>query len=117
MHEKESSNRDLFNKLLSGTSLDVAEIIHALKDSIELGFVEWGERKETIEKLLTEPCAQDLIQLVTQSEILLKPLEDWVKMERNLNALRKGSVSKYDYYHSEYRCSQLQNFILLLKLY
>jgi hypothetical protein len=118
MHEKEGDGtKHLFNELLAESGLDAKEVLKALEDSIELGFIDWGTHRDYIIKLLEDPAPADLHRLITQSQTILQPLEAWVMLERYLNSLRKGTVSKLEYYGSEYRCSQIQNFILLLKLY
>jgi hypothetical protein len=115
MHEIEG--RNLFRQMIAEAKLDADAIMKALDDSISLGFVEWGESREIISRLLSNPTPEDIHNLIINSEFLIRPLQDWVIMERNLNEQRKGSVSKYEYYDAEYKCSQIQNFILILKLY
>jgi hypothetical protein len=117
MHEHEREGRELFNDLLADSGLDVHEIIKTFEDSISHGFIDWGKHKDYMIKLLTNPAPEDLHRLIIHGEDILQPMQAWLDMERYLNSMRKGSSSKYDYYHSEYRCSQIQNFILLLKLY
>lgn len=114
--DKEDKSSQLFKDILNESGLDAQEIINALHNSVELGFVDWGEYRQDIVKLLHDPEPKDLHALITKAETILRPLEEWMMMERKINALRKNSVSKYEYYITEYQCSQIQNFILLLKL-
>jgi hypothetical protein len=108
-------HRQFFDSLLADAGLDGPEIFKALADS--LSFIEWGEHREMIEHILGDPDPRNLLKLIANSQSILSPLQEWVSMERNLNALRMDSMSREDYYDIEYRCSQIQNFILLLKLY
>jgi hypothetical protein len=105
--------RQFFDSLLVDAGLDGPEIFKALADS--LSFVDWGEHRGMIEQILKDPDPRNLLKLIANSQSILSPLQDWVNMERNLNAVQTGT--KTERYRIEYRCSQIQNFILLLKLY
>lgn len=111
------NRKDVLIQYLNDAGLDAQVVLSVLYDSIELGFIDWGVHKETIIRLLDNPKPDDMYRIVSNSETILQPLEAWMHMERNLNALRKESVSKYHYYESEYKCSQIQNFILMFKPY
>ena len=117
MDEIEREKTQLFRQLIIDAKLDADEIMKALDESVVLGLVNWGTSHDVITKLLTDPQPEDIHSFILNSQDVLKPLEDWMIIERNVNDLRKDMISKLDYYHTEYRCSQIQNFILILKLY
>jgi hypothetical protein len=114
MRETEK-HRQFFDSLLVDAGLDGPEIFKALEDS--LSFIDWGEHKSMIEQILVNPDPRSLLRLIANSQVILSPLQEWVNMERVSLALKKEAVSRKAYYETEYRCSQIQNFILLLKLY
>lgn len=107
--------KEVFIQWLEEAGLDAEVILQVLYDSIELGFIDWGTHKDSIIKLLENPTQADLFRIISNAETILKPLEAWMNIEMNLNTFREGTVSKYEYYQSVYKCSQIFNFILLCK--
>jgi hypothetical protein len=117
MCDTEGKTKHLFNDLLSDETLDVPEILLVLSDSVESGYIDWGKHRDLIIRILFRPKPEDLYQLITQSEEILKPLHDYVTMELYLNEQRAGTIDKYEFYKVTYRCNQLRNFLLTLKLH
>jgi hypothetical protein len=119
MNNSENKKVDvhLFYDLCVEAHIDIREVIRAIEEAIELGYIDWQSEKEFIMRLIADPDPGDIFKLMTHAESLLDPLEAWRVMALKINTIEKEKRDKYEYYKIAHRCAQVENFILTLKLY
>jgi hypothetical protein len=109
--------RNEFFRKIRAQGLDAEVIFKALQDTLDLGLVDWGDHRELIESILYNPDARNIYNLIANSHMILKPLQDWITVERHWNFYKRETIPLLEYIEREDRCYQVYNFILTIKLY
>jgi hypothetical protein len=109
--------REFFKTIIKEHGLDEEVIFKALHDTLELGLVDWGDHRELIEAILYSPDARNIYTLIANSHVILKPLQDWITVERHWIVYKRESIPPLEYIERKKRCYQVLNFIIAVKLY
>lgn len=112
-----SERNDLLRRVTEERGLDTEVIFKALQDTLDLGLVDWGSHRSFIERIVTDPTDRDIYTLVSNSHVILRPLEDWVEVEQNWILNERESIPMLEWVERRERCYHVYNFILLIKLY
>ena len=104
-------------KLFAHTNINIDVVLDAIADSIEHGYIDWGTYRNDVIKILKHPESDDIFRIVIKGEQVFKPLASWVMMEKELIEYQKSKMTEEEYLDRFYRCTQLYNFLLLIKLH
>jgi hypothetical protein len=112
-----SERKDLLRRVTEENGLNAEVIYKALQDTLYLGLVDWGSHRAFIERIVSDPTDRDVYTLISNSHVILRPLEDWLEVEQNWILYERESITLLEWVERSDRCYQVYNFILLIKLY